>query len=125
MSEVPKGRKLIGAHWLFKFSGNRVYRVHLVAQGFSQVHGIDITESSAAVLTDEVFHLLLTKEMKHDFCMAQLDVKTAFLYGDLLEEISMKCPDGLFWTQLNVSCVKKIDFTGLCKQQESGMLSSF
>jgi hypothetical protein len=93
--DVPANRRLIGSRWVFKKKNNGVYRARLVAKGFSQIPGVDFTENYAPVLTDETLRLLVLYWNIKNFDSEQLDVETAFLYGELEEEIYMACPDGL------------------------------
>jgi hypothetical protein len=92
---MPTDRRLIGSRWVFKKKGNGVYRARLVAKGFTQIPGVDFSENYAPVLSDEVFRLLMLYWSVKEFDSEQLDVETAFLYGDLDEEIYMECPEGM------------------------------
>ena len=70
----------------------------MVANGYSQVEGIDFGEifSPIAKLTSIIF--LLSIATSFDLELEQMDVKTSFLHGDMEEEIYMKQPEGFIVT---------------------------
>ena len=96
--ERPKEcRNVIGTKWIFKNkqdeSGIVVRnKARLVAQGYSQVEGIDYGETYAPVARLESIHILLAYSTHHNFKLQQMDVKSAFLYGPLKEEVYVKQP---------------------------------
>ena len=65
-----------------------------MARGFSQVYGQDYFETYAPVARLTSIRILLAIAARHRLQAHQMDVKTAFLYGDLNEEIYMDQPDG-------------------------------
>ncbi|KAK1678905.1 hypothetical protein QYE76_039753 [Lolium multiflorum] len=99
--EKPKEcRNVIGTKWIFKNKqdefGNIVRnKARLVAQGFSQVEGIDFGETYAPVARLESIRILLAYASHHNFKLQQMDVKSAFLNGPLHEEVYVKQPRGL------------------------------
>ena len=70
------------------------YKARLVARGFSQVHGLDYDETYAPVTRLETIRLLLAIANLKDWEIKQFDVKTAYLYSELDEEIYMEPPPG-------------------------------
>ena len=95
----PPGRKQIGCRWTFTIkpaaNGNPPrYKARLVAKGYSQRPGLDYTETYASVVTHDTIRLLMSIVAARNMEMAQLDVKTAFLYGNLTEDIYMDQPEG-------------------------------
>ena len=91
---VPKGRKIIGNRWVFARKDDGRYRARTVAQGYSQIPGKDFHENHAPVIHDTTFHLILIMMLMHGLYSEQFDIETAFLYGNLEEEIYMEFPDG-------------------------------
>jgi hypothetical protein len=70
------------------------YKARFVIKGYSQVFGLDYTETYAPVAKNYSLRLILAIAAAKNLEMIQLDVKTAFLYGTLDEEIYMKQPEG-------------------------------
>jgi hypothetical protein len=66
-----------------------------VACGYSQIPGIDFSESFALVLNDVSFRIMLIAKLVWDMTSTVIDIETAFLHGDLDEEIYMEVPKGL------------------------------
>jgi hypothetical protein len=66
-----------------------------VACGYIQVPGIDFTESFAPVLNDVSFRIMLIAKLVWNMTCTVIDIETAFLHGDLDEEIYMEVPKGL------------------------------
>lgn len=65
-----------------------------MARGFSQVPGIDYNENFSPMVRHTSIRTLLALVAMQDLELEQLDVKTAFLHGELEEEIYMRQPDG-------------------------------
>ena len=97
--KIPGNRRLIGNKWVFKINrdGNRdgTYRTRLVALGYSQIPGVDYTDNFAPVPHDVSFRIALAIMMVEKLDSLVVDVETAFLYGDIEEEIFMKSPVGM------------------------------
>ena len=97
--DPPEGVKPIGCKWVFKkktdMDGNvHTYKGRLVAKGFKQVHGIDYDETFSPVAMIKSIRILLAIAAYHDYEIWQMDVKTAFLNGMLLEDVYMTQPEG-------------------------------
>ena len=95
----PKGRKAIGCKWIYKkkfgVDGKlERYKARLVAKGYSQREGVDFGEIFSPVAKLTSIRFLLSIVVAYDLEIEQMDVKTAFLHGDLEEEIYMQQPDG-------------------------------
>ena len=101
ISELPKGRKAVGSKWIFKVKinadGSLKYKARLVAKGYSQTEGVDFKETFAPVVKYKSLRLLLAVANERDMHVHQMDVTTAYLNGDLEEEIYMKSPSGELW----------------------------
>ena len=82
----------------------------LVAKGFSQVEGIDYDEIFSPVVQFETVQMMLALTALRDWHISRLDVKTAFLYGDLNEELYMEQPEGFKFPgqQNKVMCLKRL-----------------
>ena len=99
LAELPCGRKAIGSKWAFKrkydSGGNmKQHKGRLVAQGFLQKHGVDYDETVCPVVRLDSVRTVITLAAKHDLKLHQLDITTAFLNGELNEDIYMKQPEG-------------------------------
>ena len=99
LMELPPGSKAIDLKWVFKLKkdsdGNVVkHKARLVAKGYVQVHGIDFEEIFAPVTRLETVRLLLALSAKHGWEVHHLDVKSAFLNGELDEVVYVSQPEG-------------------------------
>ena len=92
---IPNNRRLIGNKWVFKIKRYGTYRARLVALGYSQIPGVDYTDNFAPVAHDVSFRIALARMMVEKLDSLVMDVETAFLYGDIEEEIFMKSPIGM------------------------------
>jgi hypothetical protein len=97
----PKSTNVIGTKWIYRNKsdedGNIVRnKARLVAQGYSQIEGIDFEETFAPVARLESIRLLLSISCVHKFKLHQMDVKSAFLNGLLQEEVFVEQPKGLW-----------------------------
>ena len=87
--------KPVGCKWVFKtkrdFSRQiERYKVRLVVKGYSQREGIDFKETFSPVSTKNSFRVIMTIVAHFDLELHQMDVKTAFLNGDLDENVYME-----------------------------------
>nr|KAJ0186750.1 hypothetical protein LSAT_V11C900460560 [Lactuca sativa] len=99
LADLPPGCKALGCKWILKrkmkVDGTiDKYKAGLVIQGFRQKEGIDFFDTYAPVARISTIRLLLALAAIHNLVIHQMDVKTAFLNGDLDEEIYMKQPKG-------------------------------
>ena len=93
--KIPSNRRLIGNKWVFKIKRDGTYRARLVALGYSQIPGFDYTDNFAPVAHDVSFRITLARMMVEKLDSLVMDVETAFLYGEIDEEIFMKSPVGM------------------------------
>jgi len=70
------------------------HKVQVVAKGYSQIHRVDYTDTYAPVARMESMRTILHIGATLDWEINQLDIKTAFLNGDLEEEVYMEQPEG-------------------------------
>ncbi|GBN05325.1 Retrovirus-related Pol polyprotein from transposon TNT 1-94 [Araneus ventricosus] len=92
--ELPKDEKPISCKWVLRVKRNNVYKARLVARGFEQTPGIDYCETYAPVISMSSLRLVLAIIIQKNLEIYALDVKTAFLNGDLQETIYMEQPMG-------------------------------
>ena len=84
----PLGEKIMGCKWVFNVKYHVVgsvdrYMAHLVAKGFTQSHGRDFTITFAPVTELTNVQLIVCLASSHLWALHQLDIKNAFLNGDL------------------------------------------
>jgi len=119
LEEIPKGAKTVGCKWVYKIKcdskGNiERYKVQLVAKGFTQREGIDYNETFSPVSCKDSFRIIMALVAHYDIKLYQIDVKTAFLNGDLYEYVYMAQPKGfLVEDQENLGCHLKKSIYGL------------
>ena len=95
----PEGKNIVGNKWVFKVKRDengdvQRYKARLVAQGYSQTEGVDYSEVFSPVVRNTTIRSLLALSNAKDWEVHQMDVRTAFLQGNLEEEINMQQPDG-------------------------------
>ncbi|GKB06862.1 retrovirus-related pol polyprotein from transposon TNT 1-94 [Tanacetum coccineum] len=103
---------LIKLKWIYKvktdeFGGVLKNKARLVAQGFRQEEGIDFEESFAPVARIEAIRIFVANAAHKNMTIYQMDVKMAFLNGELKEEVYVSQPEG-FVDQDNPSHVYKL-----------------
>ncbi|GKA54799.1 putative ribonuclease H-like domain-containing protein [Tanacetum coccineum] len=99
LMDLPNGKRAIGTKWVYR---NKKYergiviknKARLVAQGYTQEEGIDYDEVFAPVARIEAIRLFLAYASFKDFVVYQMDVKIAFLYGKIEEEVYVCQPPG-------------------------------
>jgi hypothetical protein len=95
----PYGCKPVGCKWVFKkklrLDGTiDKYKARLVAKGYTQKEGEDFFDTYSPVARLTIIRVLLSLAASHGLLIHQMDVKIAFLNGELEEEIYMTQPDG-------------------------------
>ncbi|GKA66463.1 putative ribonuclease H-like domain-containing protein [Tanacetum coccineum] len=90
--DLPNGKRAIDTKWVFRNKKDErgiviKNKVRLVAQGYTQEEGIDYDEVFAPVARIEAIRLFLANASFKDFMVYQMDVKSAFLYGKIEEEV--------------------------------------
>ncbi|GKE14175.1 putative ribonuclease H-like domain-containing protein [Tanacetum coccineum] len=97
--DLPNGKRAIGTKWVYKNKKDErgiviKNKARLVAQGYTQEEGIDYDEVFAPVARIEAIRLFLAYASFKDFVVYQMDVKSAFLYGKIEEEVYVYQPPG-------------------------------
>jgi hypothetical protein len=97
----PKGHKVIGSKWVFCFCIKQgpdrsilKHKARIIAQGFTQVEGINFNQTFAPVAKFSSLRTIFTLATEHDLEVHQMDVKVAYLNANLKEEIYMEVPLG-------------------------------
>lgn len=123
---LPPDRQAIGCKWVYKIKrrpDGRVerYKARLCAKGYSQKAGIDYTETFSPVIRYDSIRILLALATIHDMEILQFDIKTAFLYGDLEEEIYIKQPEGFQNGNPEIVCKLRKSLYGLNNLHDAGI----
>lgn len=96
---LPPGKAAIPTKWVYRIkrdaNGNiERFKARLVVKGFYQIEGIDYSEVFAPVTKYSSFRALMAIVATKDYEMRHVDIKTAFLHGDVEEEIYIEPPPG-------------------------------
>lgn len=130
---------VVGSKWVFKLktapNEQPRFKARVVAKGYSQSEGVDYRETFAPVVRYDSVRVVLALAAIHDMKIAQFDVKTAFLNGNLDELIYMQVPDGVEHKHGQVCVLKRslyglkqssrvwnarfVDFVGGCNLEQS------
>ena len=96
--EPLEGKKALTNKWVYRIKeegeGRQRYKARLVVKGFAQKKGIDYDEIFSPVVKMTSIRAILSLVATENLFLEQLDVKTAFLHGDLEEDIYMHQPEG-------------------------------
>ena len=90
---------VIGTKWVFRNKQDEDGQVvrnkaRLITQGYTQVKGMDYGDTYAPVARLESIRILLAYANNHDITLYQMDIKSAFLNGEIEEEVYVKQPPG-------------------------------
>ena len=99
VNRTARRKKAVGCKWVFKVKSKpdgtiERFKARLVAKGFSQQPGTDFDETFAPVVRMNTLRSLLAYAVKNKLLIHQMDIITAFLHGNLLEEVYMEQPPG-------------------------------
>ena len=92
-------KKALPCKWVYKLKvtdseSKPKYKARLVAKGFKQQHGIYLEEINSPIVKMTTLQCVLVLVIRMDLELAPMDLKTAFLHGDLHEEIYMQQSKG-------------------------------
>lgn len=123
MTELPQDRTPIQCKWVFTIKERPNcttprYKARLVAKGFIQKPGIDYGETFAPVMKMDSIRIILSLATYYNLNMVHFDVKTAFLHGELDEELYLMQPEG-FDDGTNQVCRLKKGLYGLKQASKS------
>ncbi|KAD3640517.1 hypothetical protein E3N88_29740 [Mikania micrantha] len=122
LTKLPSDHKAIGLKWVFKTkrdaNGEIIkHKARLVAKGYVQQHGIDFDEVFAPVARIEIVRLILALAAYNEWEVDHLDVKSAFLHGELKEEVYVSQPEGFVKDAGKSSYVDDLIVTGTPKKE--------
>jgi Reverse transcriptase (RNA-dependent DNA polymerase) len=97
---IPKNINLICYKWVFAIKRNEKYEIvryktRLVAQGFTQISGVDYEETYSLVVDAITLRFLISLIITENLQMRLMDIVIAYLYGSLDNDIYMKVTEGL------------------------------
>ena len=98
LNKLPTGKRALLNKWVFRIKtkpdGKRRFKALLVVKGYSQRKGIDYAKIFSPIVKLTSIRILLSVVASENLHLEQMDVKTAFLHGDLDKEIYMQQPEG-------------------------------
>ena len=112
MVDFPPSQSVVGYRWVYKIKTKadgsvERYKARLVAKGFTQEYGIDYEETFAPVARLTFVRCLIAMAAVRCWPLYQMDVKNAFLNGDLHEEVYMQRPPSYPHSGSQVCCLRR------------------
>ena len=97
--QLPTGKKVIGCNWVFVVKVNpdgsvARLKARLMANGYAQTYGVEYSDTFSPVAKMTFVRLFISLAATYNWDLHQLDIKNAFLHGDLQEEVYMEQPRG-------------------------------
>ena len=92
--DPPEGAKIIECKWIFKIKAYNTFKSRLVVKGFKKTHGINYDETFLPVVMLKSIRILLAIAAYYNYETWQMNVKTDFLNGNLLENVYMTQLEG-------------------------------
>ncbi|RVW51817.1 Retrovirus-related Pol polyprotein from transposon TNT 1-94 [Vitis vinifera] len=97
--DLPQGKKVVGCKWVFAVKVNpdgsvARLKARLVARGYAQTYGVDYSYTFSPVAKLNSVQLFISIAASQHWMIRQLDIKNAFLHGDLEEEVYLEQPPG-------------------------------
>ena len=95
---LPPGQQLVGGRWVYAVktdqNGESKYKARFVAKGYSQVQGVDYTETFAPTARFTSIRVLMQTAVQEDLLVHQMDVKSAYLNAPIDCNVYMQQPEG-------------------------------
>ncbi|SPC63052.1 uncharacterized protein UHOD_11870 [Ustilago sp. UG-2017b] len=109
LADLPMDGKLIGVQWVYKLKLDAQwratqYKARLVAQGYAQRPGLDYDQTFSPVVCLQTMHILLALAHRYRLHIAQLDMSTAFLNGNIDKEVHIQIPPTFETPENNGKC---------------------
>jgi hypothetical protein len=91
---VPSNHRILKGKWVYKLKRDGTYKARWVVKGFEQVKGLDYQQIFAAVVRADTFRTLLAIATLLDWDISNIDIDSAFLYGEIDSEVYIELPEG-------------------------------
>lgn len=98
-TEKPQDKKTVGVKWIYKIKTDETgklqkLKARLAARGFTQSYGEDYNETFAPVSRQETIRIILAVAAQKQWYLHQLDIKSAFLNGEIIDTVYLDQPQG-------------------------------
>ena len=93
--DKPEKGNIISPKWVFAIKGDETLRARLVAKGCSQRYGIDYEDVFSPTVNKDTLRLMLQVAVNNQYVIHQIDVKSAYLNGNIDADIYMNAPEGM------------------------------
>jgi hypothetical protein len=91
---VPYNHRILKGKWVYKLKRDGTYKARWVVKGFEQVKGLDYQQVFAVVVRADTFRTLLVIATLLDWDISNIDIDSAFLYGEIDTEVYIELPEG-------------------------------
>jgi hypothetical protein len=91
---VPRNHRILRGKWVYKLKRDGSFKARWVVKGFEQIKGLDYQQVFAAVVRADTFRTLLAIATLLDWDISNIDIDSAFLYGEIDTEVYIELPEG-------------------------------